>query len=192
MESAPSIFTSVQKPGNNIKSFELKLNDKIYILTISLMTATGPKDDKILTFNLKEKNPSNNLKYYESNQKLNDLAKLFLININKYPNIDDIIFTKIENFHSKNNVILSKDDNNQDIINLIYVHKIIDDDDYEIKIELKEKNSKSNENELLKLSKSFTSLTKEFEEMKISFEKKLKEKEEENISLRKLQGQKKL
>ena len=82
-----------------------------------------------------------------------------------------------------------KNCNNKDIINLVYNQKIIDNDDYEIIIELKKKeNIIPNENIISNLNESITKLTKELEDMKKSFEKKLQEKEEENITLKKLLG----
>ena len=191
MESAPSVFISDKGKDNNNKSFELKFNNNIYLLTISLKNDDkNESNEKILNFNLKEKFSKivNNDIFYESNQNINDLAKLFLINLNKYSNLEEIIFSKIENFHSKNNVLLNRDDKNEDILNIIYVQKMVDNDDYEIKIELNKNQSitPNHSNEILKLNNSFNSLTKELEEMKISFEKKLKEKEEENNNLRKL------
>ena len=191
MESAPSVFISDKGKDNNNKSFELKFNNNIYLLTISLKNDDkNESNEKILNFNLKEKFSKivNNDIFYESNQNINDLAKLFLINLNKYSNLEEIIFSKIENFHSKNNVLLNRDDKNEDILNIIYVQKMVDNDDYEIKIELNKNQSitPNHSNEILKLNNSFNSLTKELEEMKISFEKKLKEKEEENNNLKKL------
>ena len=185
MESAPTYFQTPINSENIVKSFDLNYNNKIYALTLSLLT--NEKKEKFVNFNLKEKikDNLNSIKYYESNISLNDLGKLLLINLNKYPNIDEIIFSKIEIFHSKNNVMISKNNNDKDILNLIYIQKILDNDDYEIKIELKEKNEAiSNENEILKLSGSFSNLSKE--EMKLSFEKKLKKKDEEIIELKKL------
>ena len=185
MESAPTYFQTPINSENIVKSFDLNYNNKIYALTLSLLT--NEKKEKFVNFNLKEKikDNLNSIKYYESNINLNDLGKLLLINLNKYPNIDEIIFSKIEIFHSKNNVMISKNNNDKDILNLIYIQKILDNDDYEIKIELKEKNEAiSNENEILKLSGSFSNLSKE--EMKLSFEKKLKKKDEEIIELKKL------
>ena len=187
MESAPTYFQTPINSENIVKSFDLNYNNKIYALTLSLLT--NEKKEKFVNFNLKEKikDNLNSIKYYESNISLNDLGKLLLINLNKYPNIDEIIFSKIEIFHSKNNVMISKNNNDKDILNLIYIQKILDNDDYEIKIELKEKNEAiSNENEILKLSGSFSNLSKEIEEMKLSFEKKLKKKDEEIIELKKL------
>ena len=174
MESAPTYFQTPIKSEHIVKSFQLNYNDKIYELILSLLI--NEKKEKFVNFNLKEKvkDNLNSIKYYESTINLNDLGKLFLINLNKYPNIDEIIFSKIEIFHSKNNVMISKNNNDKDILNLIYIQKILDNDDYEIKIELKEKNEAiSNENEILKLSGSFSNLSKEIEEMKLSFEKKL-------------------
>ena len=190
MESAPSIIPSEKSETIN-KSFELKFNENFYTLTISSKDSDYKQgNEKIINFNLKEKFSKivNNDIFYESNQNINDLAKLFLINLNKYSNLEEIIFSKIENFHSKNNVLLNRDDKNEDILNIIYVQKMVDNDDYEIKIELNKNQSitPNHSNEILKLNNSFNSLTKELEEMKISFEKKLKEKEEENNNLRKL------
>ena len=193
MESAPCISQTPIGSKKISKNFSLKYNNKVYILTITLLNPekeSNENSEKFLNFNLKENisiNEGNEI-YYETNQNLNDLGKLFLININKYPDISDIIFSKIENFHSKNNVALIVNDNNNDIINLIYIQKIIDNDDYEIKIELKkkEKHISNTSNDISILNKSFTNLSQEFEKMKLSFEEKLKEKEGENIALKNL------
>ena len=196
MESAPTIM--IPKPEKPNKNFELIFNDKIYILSLSLLNVTipnstpTPKEEKTLNFNLKEKNQIefDDIIFYESNKDINDLAKLFLINLNKNPNIEEAIFSKIDNFHSKNNVLLSKDENNENILKLIYIQKMIDDDNYEIIINLDKKSNKiSKETEILKISNTFKNLSKDLEDLKLSFEKKLKEKEEENISLKKLLGE---
>ena len=189
MDSAPSIFSTPKIPENITKNYGLNFNNTAYILTITLINEINLNQEKKLKFTLTEKVSINSNFCYESEQNINDLAKLFLININKYPNIEETILSKIENFHSKNNAILSKNDNNEDVLNLIYIQKIVDNDDYEIKIELKKSENKTindSNNNISNLSKSFTMLSKEFEEMKLSFEKKLKEKEEENLALKKL------
>ena len=195
MESAPSVFSTPIGVKNITKYYNLKYNNKIYILTIALMNPSNEsnkKEEKVLNFHLTEKISSKENKQisYECNENLNELGKLFLININKYPDITDLVFSKIDNFHSKNNATLIGNDNNKDIINLIYIQKMIDNDDYEIKIELK-KNENSISNsinniDISNLSKSFTNLSQEFEKMKLSFEEKLKAKEEENNNLKKL------
>ena len=195
MESAPSVFPTPIGVKNITKYYNLKYNNKIYILTIALVNQSNEsnqKEEKVLNFHLTEKISIKENKQisYECNENLNELGKLFLININKYPDITDLVFSKIENFHSKNNATLIGNDNNKDIINLIYIQKMIDNDDYEIKIELK-KNENSISNsinniDISNLSKSFANLSQEFEKMKLSFEEKLKEKEEENNNLKKL------
>ena len=75
---------------NYTKTFNLNLNEKIYLLSITLI---NEKQEKIMNFNLKENNQlnPNNIIYYESNEKINNLGKLFLINLNKHPNIEEII-----------------------------------------------------------------------------------------------------
>ena len=187
MDSAPSIFSTPKVPEKVTKNYSLNFNNNVYILTITLINEIKQSLEKIIKFTLNEKVSINSNFCYESEQKINDLAKLFLININKYPDIEETILSKIENFHSKNNAILSKSDNNEDILNLIYIQKIVDNDDYEIKIELKKTENKiSDNNNISNLSNSFTMLSKEFENLKLSFEKKLKEKEEENSHLKKL------
>ena len=195
MESAPAVFPTPIGVKNITKYYNLKYNNKIYILTIALVNQSNEsnqKEEKVLNFHLTEKISIKENKQisYECNKNLNELGKLFLININKYPDITDLVFSKIENFHSKNNATLIGNDNNKDIINLIYIQKMIDNDDYEIKIELK-KNENSISNsinniDISNLSKSFANLSQEFEKMKLSFEEKLKEKEEENNNLKKL------
>ena len=186
MDSAPSISLTPKTPEKMTKDYSLTFNDKAFILTITITNEINNSEEKTLNFSLNEK-VSINSSCYESNQKINELAKLFLININKYPNIEETILSKIENFHSKNNIILSKNENNEDVMNLIFIQKIVDNDDYEIKIELKKsENNIINDNNMSKLSNSFTMLSKEFEDLKLSFEKKLKEKEEENLSLKRL------
>ena len=195
MESAPSIFSTPTGVKNIAKFFNLKFNNKIYILTITLLNQfdeSNQNEEKALNFHLTEKISNNENKQisYESTQNLKELGKLFLININKYPDITNLVFAKIENFHSKNNAVLIGNDNDKDIINLIYIQKMIDNDDYEIKIELKKNQNSISNNinniDITNLSKSFNDLSQEFKKLKLSFEEKLKEKEEENNSLKKL------
>ena len=188
MDSAPSIIFTPKAPETNIRYFDLNFNNINYILSIESLKESEENKEKIFNFSLKDKNVINAKPTYASKQSINELTKLFLINTNKYPNIEEALFSKIENFYSKKNVILIQNENNENIINLIFLQKMIDDDDYEIKIELKKNDNylSPNENDLINLEKSFASLSKEFEEMKISFEKKIKEKEEENSNLKKL------
>ena len=190
MESAPSICCTPKVPEIINKNYSLDFKHKNYILTITLNNEISKNGEKNMNFLLKEKISSNSNKViiYESEQNISDLAKLFLIKVNKYPNIEETVLSKIDNFHSKNKVILSQDDDNDNVLNLIYIQKIVDNDDYEIKIELKKTENViiNDKNEISNLNKSFTKLSKELEEMKLSFEKQLKEKEEENISLKKL------
>ena len=186
MESINStLFNNTSKEKENIsQTFELNFNDKIFLLTISFLNETNSnKEDKILNFKLKEKN-INNFTYYESNRNLKDLAKLFLINNANY---SEIFFGKLEKFHSENNILLTKSDNNEEIINLVYIQKIKDNDVYEITIELEKKENKNiSSNEIFQLSNKIENLKKEFEEMRKFYEKKLIEKEEENNALKKL------
>ena len=203
MESAPSIIAHSEPVELMTKNFDLTFNNKTYLLTLTLKgiedkkptpiptptpTPTPTPNFKVINFSLSEKN-SNLLDIvsYETEKNVEELAKLFLINISKYPNVEEIIISKIENFLSKNNVSVLKNENNEDILNLVFIKKIVDDDDYEIKIELnKRSNESSDENDILKISKSFNNLSKELEDMRLSFEVKLKEKEEENNNLKKL------
>ena len=187
MESAPTVLF-IDTPKNSQNNYELKLNDKNYLLTLTLAndkTTPNSKEEKAINFNLKEKsqNNLNNNLCYESEKNLKDLSQLFLINIEKNPNIEEAVFSKIQICHSKNNVLLNKDEKNENILNLIYIQKIVDNDDYEIKIELSKKDDLDYNP---KLNKTFDDISKELEKMKLSFEKKLKEKEDENISLKKL------
>ena len=187
MESAPAVLF-IDKPKTLPNNYELKFNDKNYLLTLTLAnckTTPNSKEEKAINFNLKEKtqNDLNNNLYYESEKNLKDLSQLFLINIEKNPNIEEAVFSKIQICHSKNNVLLNKDEKNENILNLIYIQKIVDNDDYEIKIVL---NKKDDSVYNPQLNKTFNDISKELEEMKLSFEKKLKEKEDENISLKKM------
>ena len=57
MESAPSAIVTDKGKDNIYKNFELKFNDSIYMLTISLKNDDkNEKNDKFVNFNLKEQN----------------------------------------------------------------------------------------------------------------------------------------
>ena len=190
MDSAPSVFVKPKLQESNTRNLDLNFKNKNYKLSIESSKSLESEEtkEKLFIFTLTDKNLISTSPKYESKQSINELAKLFLINVNKYPNIEEALFTKIDNFNSKKNIILNQNENNEDTMNLIFIQKMLDDDDYEIKIELKKSddNLTPNDNDLNTLQKSFTSLSKELEEMKLSFEKKMKEKEEENSNLKKL------
>ena len=190
MDSAPSVFVKPKLQESNTRNLDLNFKNKNYKLSIESSKSLESLEtkEKLFIFTLTDKNLISTSPKYESKQSINELAKLFLINVNKYPNIEEALFTKIDNFNSKKNIILNQNENNEDTMNLIFIQKMLDDDDYEIKIELKKSddNLTPNDNDLNTLQKSFTSLSKELEEMKLSFEKKMKEKEEENSNLKKL------
>ena len=193
MDSAPVVIIN-EEPENITKNYELTYNDKIYTLTLTsnlkfTNSPITPEKVKVINFNLKEKNPNlyEDIIFYDTEKTTEDLAKIFLIDTNENSSIEKIIFEKIDNFHSNNNVSIIEDANNENIINLKYTQKIIDNHYYEIKIELnKNKTSSPNKNEILNINQSFNNLSKVLEELKDSFEKKLKEKEEENNYLKKL------
>ena len=106
---------------NTTKHYNLKYNDKAYILKIALLNQSNgnkghnKKEEKVLNFHLTEKISDNENKQmtisYESYENLNELGKLFLINVNKYPDITDLVLSKIDNFHSKHNATLICNDN---------------------------------------------------------------------------------
>ena len=175
MDSAP-IVTIDEEPENITKNYELTYNDKIYTLTLTsnlkfTNSPITPEKVKVINFNLKEKNPNlyEDIIFYDTEKTTEDLAKIFLIDTNENSSIEKIIFEKIDNFHSNNNVSIIEDANNENIINLKYTQKIIDNHYYEIKIELnKNKTSYKNKNEILNINKSFNNLSKAFEELKKS------------------------
>ena len=176
-----------EKEKKIIQNYELNFNDKIYILTISLSNKNNLKD-KYINFNLKEKfiNYIHSFTYYSTDKKLNELATLFLININKSDtDIEELIISRIEKFHSKNNVLIKKSKKSDNILNLVYIQKIEDNDDFEINIELNKKNASiSKEEEILFLNNEINNLKNELEKVKTNYERRLEIKEEENILLK--------
>lgn len=179
-EKYPSPFKKLEKENNIKKIFELSYDDKIYILIISLIKKENENNENIFNFKLKEKFPNfiDRIIYYEIDKEISELAKLFLINLNKFNNPEEIILQKLDKFHSKKNVCLFK--SSETNINLIYTIKMVDNDDYEINIDLNKKEEIiSNEKAAFLLNKEVNDLKKEIEKLKLNYDKKLKKQEQE-------------
>ena len=109
-EKYPSPFKRLEEENNIKKIFELSYDDKIYILIISLIKKENENKENIFNFKLKEKFPNfiDRIIYYEVDKEISELAKLFLINLNKFNNPEEIILQKLEKFHSKKMYAYSK------------------------------------------------------------------------------------
>ena len=136
------------------KYYNLKTNEKEYDLIISLYDNKLSPKEKIFNFSLTEQKESNFS--YEADKNTNELIKLFLMDHDEINNkeIEKKIFEKIEKFSSNNNIRIIQIQNNQNIINLAFIIKTIDDEDIKILIELNKTENfvkkDNNNNELLK------------------------------------------
>lgn len=77
----PSTHNNIDESYNSTKGLNLTLDNKNYILIVSLVRDSRENQelDKIVHFLLKEKNPEdiNKTIYYEQNKKLEELINLF-------------------------------------------------------------------------------------------------------------------
>ena len=148
----PSVFEKVVKPQNILeeKHFYLTFDKNQYELIITLFDKNNNNQENKFNFKLigvqnNINNNNNNKYYYENNKYLTELSKLFLINVSKCSEPEKKILEKIEKFHLNNNVYLQINNNNpNNILNLIYILKTIDNDDLEFTIELFKKEEKIN------------------------------------------------
>ena len=102
--STPSFFPISQNNKNEskniIKNFELVLEDKEYILIVSLIKDDKGKENKSneknFYFLLKEKNPEdiNKTIYYEQNKDLKELIQLFPMSNEKNTNQEEYTYLK--------------------------------------------------------------------------------------------------
>ena len=155
----PPLISEENKLQNKIeeKKYYLNFEDNKYEFIIFLFENENNKE-KIFYFkliNIERKNNDKNI-YYESYKDINELIKLFLINISKCNDPIKKIFEKIEKFHSNNNVNIQKSNKTEvNILELIYTLKTLDNEDIEFKKELDEKE------ELIKEEKNESSLNEQ-------------------------------
>ena len=165
------------------KNYLLNLENEQHKLTISLNQEKSNNEGKIFNFklfNVINKNEDNKTIYYENNKSPSELIKLFLINSSKYDNPIQSIFDKIEKFHINNNATIQKKNNTENIIELLYTLKTIDNEELLFKIELYKKeiinDNKKDDNILLKEIISLKNYVKNMEE---KYEKIIKEQNNE-------------
>lgn len=120
----------------NENTYYLSLDNQKYELVISLYDGLN-YNDKIFNFKLMNIQQNNkNYIYYEKNKYTSQLIQLFSIKVQNVndPTLD--IFTIIENCHSNKNASISKKNNSEDILDLIYTLQIIDNEKLSLTIEL--------------------------------------------------------
>ena len=190
--STPSFFPISQNNKNEskniIKNFELVLEDKEYILIVSLIKDDKGKENKSneknFYFQLKEKNPEdiNKTIYYEQTKDLKELIQLFPISNEKNINQEEYILKQIENYYSKNYICLLK---NKDCIDIIFNFKIESSEGiFQKKLELNRKEIENSKEILFNLlNKKIYNLYKELENLKKDYTIKLKSRDEEIIQL---------
>ena len=157
------------------KQYNIKSNEKEYDLIITLSENKQNKEENIFNFKLLEPFENfNKCHTYENDKSVNELIKLFLINLESQ-NIDKEkkIFEKIEKFHTNNNVqIINKNPDN--LIDLVYILKTYDDEDIKFIIELtkkedidmKEKNQYRLIKEIQELKQSMKKMEQKYDELK--------------------------
>ena len=155
------------------KSYFLIYNDKKYELIISIYDDKSNEKEKLFRFkliNIQKENENVNNIYYENVRYSSQLTKFFFINEQKTKNLTSSILEKIEKYHSNNNVSLGKNNKSEDIFDLIYTLKTIDNEEIELIIELNKKEEiidEKNENNLLEqinyLKNSLKNLEQKYE-----------------------------
>ena len=139
----PSIYQENTKPKKklNEKKYFLFFEKIKYELIISLFDNEYDKEEKIFNFKLinsREIDYNKNI-YYENNKNLQELTKLFLINVSKCNNPINKIFEKIEKFHSNNSAYIQKNSNSENSLDLVYTLTTLDNEEIEFVIELLKK-----------------------------------------------------
>ena len=185
MENAPPAIYFEKIIQNKIeeKEYYLNYNNCKYELIISLIECS-----KTIIFNFKllsDINLDNNkMIFYEANKTLSELITLFLVNLSKCQNPAQKILEKIDKFHITNNVAL-QESTNDEIINLIYSLKAVDNEDIEFIIELNKKEEKIDRDKKdYLLNKEIITLKKAITTMENKYEKIIKEQNEEIQSLK--------
>ena len=124
------------------KNFDLIYDNKKYKLIISIYDDETNKKEKLFKFkliNAQKGNKNKNNIYYESSMNSSQLSKLFFINEENQKDPISNILEKIEKFHFKNNASLEKNKKSENILNLIYTVKTIDNEEIKLIIELNKK-----------------------------------------------------
>ena len=165
----PSTQNNIDEPYNSTKGLNLTLDNKNYILIVSLVRDSKENQelDKIVHFLLKEKNPEdiNKTIYYEQNKKLEELINLFPKSSEKNQKPEEYILKQIDNYYSKKYISLLE---REESIVVIFNLRIESSEGViQIKIELNKKEKENSKEELINLlNRKIYKLDKEIENVK--------------------------